>query len=260
MLPITNIRPQREVSYDNRRSRAYQLVLSSITEIGLIEPLVVFRAPLGDYLLLDGHSRLDVLKGMRRTEVECILSADDESYTFNQRVNSIPPVAQHLMILKAVQSGLTEERIAASLRVNISVIRRKRDMLDGICHEAVQLLQTRKVGAASFFLLKRMKPERQVESAKHMIASSVYSATFVRALLTATKSDMLVSQRRAHESEALLKDLKNLEVDLGREALTLTVFRGYVRKLLGNPRVKRYLEREHQDILDALGSGVGGAD
>jgi ParB-like chromosome segregation protein Spo0J len=251
------------------------LVLSSITEIGLIEPLVVFRAPLGDYLLLDGHSRLDVLKGMRRTEVECILSADDESYTFNQRVNSIPPVAQHLMILKAVQSGLTEERIAASLRVNISVIRRKRDMLDGICHEAVQLLQTRKVGAASFFLLKRMKPERQVESAKHMIASSVYSATFVRALLTATKSDMLVSQRRAqnrgsipesdksrfaHESEALLKDLKNLEVDLGREALTLTVFRGYVRKLLGNPRVKRYLEREHQDILDALGSGVGGAD
>jgi ParB-like chromosome segregation protein Spo0J len=229
----------------------------------------------GDYLLLDGHTRLDALKRLGRTEVECILSADDEAYTFNQRVNSIPPVAQHLMILKAIESGLTEERIAASLRVNVSVIRRKRDMLDGICDEAVKLLQTRKVSALGFSLLKKMKPERQIESAKHMIASSVNSATFIRALLAATKSDMLVNQRRpqkqssipesvknqfAQESESLLKDLKNLEADLGKEALTLTVFRGYVRRLIGNPRVQRYLEREHKEILEALGSGISRAD
>jgi alkylhydroperoxidase family enzyme len=68
-----------------------------------------------------------------------------------------------------------------------------------------------------------MKPARQIESAKLMIASSVNSASFVRALLLATKCDMLVNQRRSQkqatlsetarthftqETEALLKDLK----------------------------------------------------
>jgi ParB-like chromosome segregation protein Spo0J len=270
-LPVTSIRPQHEVTYDHRRGRCYQQIASSVNEIGLIEPLVVFRASPGDYLLLDGHSRLDALKRIGRTEVECILSSDDEAYTFNQRVNSIPSVAQHLMILKAIENGLTEERIAASLRVNVSVINRKRDMLDGICDEAVKLLQTRKVSALSFSLLKKMKPERQIESAKHMVASSVNSATFVRALLAATKSDLLVNQRKpqkrpiipestkaqfAQESDALLKDLKGLEADLGKEALTLTVFRGYVRRLVRNTRVKRYLEREHKEILEVLGSEI----
>jgi ParB-like chromosome segregation protein Spo0J len=274
-LPVASIRPQRELTYDHRRARCYQQVVSSIKDIGLIEPLIVFKVSPEDYLLLDGHSRLDALKQIGRTEVECILSTDDEAYTFNQRVNSIPPVAQHLMILKAIENGLTEERIAASLRVNVKAIIKKRDMLEGICKEAVTLLQTRKVSWLAFSLLKRMKPERQMESAKHMIASSVYSATFTRALLAATKSDMLVNQRRpqkktlipesdknkfAQESEALLKDLKDLEFDLGREALTLTVFRGYVRKVIGNPRVRRYLEREHKEILEALGSGICGAD
>jgi ParB-like chromosome segregation protein Spo0J len=270
-LPVTSIRPQREILYDHRRSTSYQQIVSSINEIGLIEPLVVFQEAPGEYMLLDGHLRLDALKRMGRTEVECILSDDDEAYTYNRRVNSIPPVAQHLMILKAIANGLTEERIAASLRVDVSAIRRKRNMLDGICDEAVKLLQTRKVSALSFSLLKKMKPARQVESAKHMIASSVNSASFVRALLLATKSDLLVSQptsqkkvilpesTRTHfaqESETLLKDLKDLEADLGREALTLTVFRGYVRRLLANPRVQRYLEREHKEILNALGGGL----
>jgi ParB-like chromosome segregation protein Spo0J len=274
-LSIASIRPQREVTSDHKRSRYYQQVVSSIKEIGLIEPLIVFQVSSEEYLLLDGHLRLDALRQIGRAEVECILSADDEAYTFNQRVNSISPVAQHLMILKAIESGVTEERIAASLRVNVSVIRRKRNMLDGICDEAVKLLQTRNVGAAGFNLLRKMRPERQVESAKHMIASSVNSSTFIRALLIATKTEMLVDQRKvskrsfipesakelfAQESETLLRDLKGLEDDLGKEALTLTVFRGYVRRLVGNPRVKRYLEREHKEILEALASGANKAD
>ena len=56
----------------------------------------------------------------------------------------------------------------------------------------------------------------------------------------------------AHESETLLKDLKSLQAGLGKEALTLTVFRGYIRRLVGNPKVQRYLHRKHQDILEVL--------
>jgi hypothetical protein len=54
------------------------------------------------------------------------------------------------------------------------------------------------------------------------------------------------------ESETLLTDLKKFEADLGREALTLTVFQGYIRRLLVNTRVTRYLKRKHNDLLTAL--------
>jgi ParB-like chromosome segregation protein Spo0J len=50
-LPVASIRPQREITYDNRRARCYQQIASSINEIGLIEPLVVFQVSRGDLLV-----------------------------------------------------------------------------------------------------------------------------------------------------------------------------------------------------------------
>ena len=218
-------------------------------------------------MLLDGHIRLLILKNMGTQMVQCIVSTDDEAYTYNRRVNSIPPVIQHLMLLKALDSGLSEERVAATLKVNISIIRRQRNMLTGVCKEAIEILQTKQVSAATFSLLKRMKPIRQMEAAEHMVISATYSSTFVRALLYATKSDLLISLPRktastdleettrvqfAKEGEALLKDLRSLESDLGAEMLTLTVYQGYIGKLLSNQRVNRYLHRKHPEILNVL--------
>lgn len=266
-LPIGSIRPQKEVVYDQRRVLFYRQIAASIEEVGVIEPLVVCAANDGGYLLLDGHMRLDVLKRKGVTEVDCLISTDDESYTYNRRVNSITSVAQHVMLIKALDSGLSEERIATSLRVNVSELRRKRDMLNGISDEVVSLLQTRQVSAKTFSILKRMKPPRQIEAAKHMVANSVFSTSFARALLYATKSEQLVKQLKpkkksclpeatktlfAQESDTLLKDLKTLESELGKEALTLTVFRGYIRRLIGNQRARRYLERKHRELLGAL--------
>jgi hypothetical protein len=116
-----------------------------------------------------------------------------------------------------------------------------------------------------------MKPIRQLEAAEHMIANSVFSATFVRALLYATKSELLVNPSKAwkraglpettktvfaQESDTLLKDLKALETKLGKEVLTLTVFRGYVRRLISNPSTRRYLGRRHSDLLGALDASL----
>jgi ParB-like chromosome segregation protein Spo0J len=273
-IPIEQIIPQREVTNDQTKGVFYKQILASLDEIGLIEPLVVYPRKPGEYLLLDGHMRLTALKATGKTDVLCILAYDDEGYTYNRRVNSIPPVAQHLMLLKAIENGLTEERIARSLHVDISSIRRKRDLLNGICEEAVELLHTRKVSARVFYILKKMKPLRQVEAVEHMIASSIYSATFVKALLYTTKAELLVDRAKARsnsilpeitkhlfsqESETLLRDLKGLEAELGREALTLTVFQAYVTRLLKNARVLRYLERKHPEILGVLQTRTMGA-
>ena len=52
--------------------------------VGMVEPLVVWRQRDGNYLLLDGHNRLSrssMEAGAK--EAECIVSTDDEAYTYN---------------------------------------------------------------------------------------------------------------------------------------------------------------------------------
>jgi len=164
-IPLAHIIPQSSISPEIRAGVAFRQIAASVREIGLIEPLAVFQRLENEYLLLDGHIRLDVLKDRGATEAKCILATDDESYTYNRRVNSIPPIAQHLMLLEALQNGLTEERIAKSLDVDISVIRRKRDMLNGICSEVVTMLKDFKLNANVFSVMKKMKPLRQIEVA-----------------------------------------------------------------------------------------------
>ena len=266
-IPLDQILPQANVTRETKASAAYRQITASIKEIGLIEPLAVFQKGPMEYLLLDGHLRLEVLREVGVKQAKCILATDDESYTYNRRINAIPPIAQHLMLLEALRNGLTEERIAKSLDVDISVIRAKRDMLNGICDEAIEMLRDYKLNAKLFSVMRKMKPLRQVEVAEHMIANSAFSYTFIKALLYGTKADGLVEapkhreakpamdaamNRFARESDLLLSDLKGLEESFGKDALTLTICQKYVERLLKNPKVVRYLERKHSESLDAL--------
>ena len=60
LVPITNILPLKQVKPVMRSSQKYQQVLSSVREVGIIEPLIVFphNGQSDTYLLLDGHVRL----------------------------------------------------------------------------------------------------------------------------------------------------------------------------------------------------------
>ena len=57
----------------------------------------------------------DGLRDRGVTEVACLISTDDEAFTYNNRVNSIAIIQEHKMILKAIENGVSEERIAKSL-------------------------------------------------------------------------------------------------------------------------------------------------
>jgi len=119
VLPVQNILTQREIQPSYRKSPTYLQIAASLEHVGLIEPVVVFPKGPNEYLLLDGHTRLDILKRRGVAEVRAIFASDDEAYTYNKRVNHAPPVAQHFMILKALKNGVSEERIAAALNVNV---------------------------------------------------------------------------------------------------------------------------------------------
>ena len=267
VVAIGSITPQKQISGMSRRSSLYKQIAASLQHVGLIEPLVVFPRGAGDYLLMDGHTRLDILKRKGATEVSVIFAIDDEAYTYNKRVNHLPPVAQHFMILKALKNGVSEERIAVSLNVNVSNIRKKRDMLVGICPEVVELLRNSHVTADAFGVLRKMRPIRQIEAAEHMIASGTFSVLFAKALLEVTRPELLLEPPSSRsieagsagaralleqENDSLLKDLKNIEASYGADILTLSIVLGYIERLLANVRIERHLMKYHSDILLSL--------
>ena len=271
VLPIASIALQKAIHPAFRKSQTYRQIAASLEQVGLIEPVVVFPKGADDYLLLDGHVRIDILKGRGVANVRAIFATDDESYTYNKRVNHAPPVAQHFMILKALSNGVSEERIAASLNVNVANIRKRRDMLDGICPEVVEILKTKHVTADAFAALRKMKPFRQIEAAEHMMASGTYSVKFAEALLAVTRPEFLLKQLNGkqleanskgarvmleQETESLVRDLKAVEDSYGTDILALTVICGYIERLLENARVERHLSKHQPDILNTLRSSL----
>jgi RepB plasmid partitioning protein/ParB-like nuclease domain len=257
-LPTTSINAQRETTPAMQRTSCYRQIASSLEHVGLIEPLVVFKQSDGKFLLIDGNTRFAILKSRGIAEVACILATDDESYTYNRRVSYVPPIAQHFMPLRVLENGVSEERVAAALNVDIRTIRQRKDLLKGICPEVVKLLGPRRLSIKVFSALRKMKPLRQIESAEHMIASNKFTMPFISAILQITKPEMLnisgpkgttrtqngtVQSLLEREHEGLVRDLKGVENSFGVDMLTLAVALRYLERIMRNTKIKKYLER-----------------
>ena len=82
VVPIAKILPVKSLRKSVKDSQKYRQIAASIAEVGLVELPVVTRHhdPPGSYLLLDGHLRVEILKDIGKTEVECLISTDDEDY------------------------------------------------------------------------------------------------------------------------------------------------------------------------------------
>jgi hypothetical protein len=184
--------PRKIVSAALKHTAKYRQIKASLEKVGLIEPLVVY--PLGGdlYQLLDGHVRAIILQDLGVTGISCLIATEQEAYNYNKRVNELTTVQEHHMILKAIRSGVSEERIAAVLHVNVTDIRQKRDLLNGICPEVAEILKHRDMSVDAFKVLKKMTACRQVEAADLMNSASNYSISFAKALLAATKPEDLV--------------------------------------------------------------------
>lgn len=176
-LKIENLQPLRLVTERMKQSKKYRQILSSWPMVGLVENPVV--TPIvgnkGKYLILDGHMRVEAIKSFGETEVDCLLSKEDESFTYNRKVTRLAPVQEHRMILNAIDRGVSEEKLAKALNLNISSIREKRNLLLGICDETVELLKDKQCPARTFRLLKKVLPIRQVEAAELMVAMNNFS-------------------------------------------------------------------------------------
>lgn len=265
-IPVADVLPVRVLNKSIKCSRKYTQITASIREIGLVEPPVVARNgdASGSWLLLDGHVRIEVLKDLGQEQVECLVSTDDEAFTYNKRISRIAPIQEHRMILKAIERGVSEEKIAAALDLNPRSIQRKVKLLDGICPEAVAILKDKACTAAVFITLRKMIPLRQIEAAELMVNANNYSVAYISAILAGTPQAQLVEAnkpkringvtpqavaRMEKELARLQEGIKQIQDTYGQDHLQLTVLRGYVAKLLGNARVVRYLMQTRPEFL-----------
>lgn len=208
--------------------------------------------------------RLEILKESGRNAVDCLVAIDDEAFTYNHKVNQLSPIQEHYMILKVLNLGVSEDRIAKAINVDVSLIRKKRDLLEGICPEAIELLKHTRTSPDAFHQIRKVKPMRQIEIAELMVASNNYSASYAKCLYIATPAEQQIEPaqpkdangfnaddiaRMEREMESVTQDFRLIEESHGKNVLNLVLVVGYLKKLLDNARVVRYLSRYRPEVL-----------
>jgi hypothetical protein len=100
--------------------------------------------------------------------------------------------------------------------------------------------------------------------AELMVSANNFTCGYVEALVLATPKDQMVNPdeprkkkgllpeqiaKMEEEMQSLERDLKAVEESYGENMLNLTLARGYIKKLLENGKVTRFLRGNFAEIL-----------
>jgi hypothetical protein len=142
-------------------------------------------------------------------------------------------------------------------------------LLDGINEEAVDLLKDKVISPNAIRLLKKVTGLRQIEIAELMVSANNFTKVYAEALVLGTPKDELVNPevpkkkqgmtreqiaKMELEMETIERDLKAVEKSYGENMLSLTVIRGYIKRLLENAKVVKFLTGNHREILSEFES------
>ena len=140
-------------------------------------------------------------------------------------------------------------------------------MIEGICKEAVDLLKNKDISPTALKVLQKVQPMGQIEMAELMVGTGSYTISYAQALYAATPKDQLVKTDKPKETNGLSveditkmekemekvgRDFKQIEESHGQDVLNLVLAQGYLKKLLGNANVVRYLSKNYLDIFEEL--------
>ena len=268
MLGLDDLLPSKKLPDGAMGSRKFQQIKASIMEVGLIEPLSVAKPdPYKDeFLLLDGHLRVLALKELGESEAPCLVAKDDETFSYNNRINRLSTIQEHYMLRRAIDRGVSKERLARAFNLDIRSIDKRINLLEGVTAGAVVLLRDQQFNPEVARVLRKMRPERQVEAVELMIAANAITVSYAEALLNATPPEQLAEHSRPpkikptvgpeqmakmeREMEKVQGQCRQVEQTYGADLLHLVVAKGYLTKLLGNEAVRRYLTLQQPEILE----------
>ena len=264
-LALEDILPMRQLKAPEKNIHRYKTIMASIKVVGLVEPLVVYPqkdAP-GKYMLKNGHLRYFALKDLGETAADCIIATDDECYTYNARISRLPPIQEHKMIVKAVNSGVSPERLAAALNLPLRVVQASLNLLNGIHADAAELLKDKNISPKAIRLFKQVNGLRQIEMAEMMVQANNFFAGYAEAMVLGTAKHQRVNPdepkkkagmsaddiaRMESEMESLERELKAVTDNYRENMFTLQTAHTYIKSLLKNAKVIRYLNANHAEI------------
>lgn len=168
------------------------------------------------------------------------------------------------MIMKAIKHGVSPERIAAALNLKVDRVRDTMNLLNGIHPEAVEILKDKQIAYNAIRFFKRVTSLRQIEMAELMVSANIFTGGYAEALVMGTPKNQLINPdkpkqikglsaeelaRMEQEMKAVEPNFKAVEESYGENVLNLTLARGYVKKLLLNAKVVRFLSAKHPDVF-----------
>ncbi len=269
-IPLFLLSSSKALPKNIKQSQKYKQILSSITVVGLVEPLVVYPSKDNDgrFNIIDGHLRVEVFKDLQISNAPCLIATFEDTFSYNKRVSRLNSIYEHKMILKAVDSGVSLKKLSEALGISEKTIKDRFRMLEGICPEVIQLLMDKDVPRTVFSLLKKMQPIRQIDVAQSMINLNNYTYNFVYSMLSYTSEELLVSKKINKNSidQDKIETIKKLQNDLfifdsrkkelqnsyAENSLQLVVIKSHIQKLLSNSKVINWLYDKKPEYLKQL--------
>ncbi|QHM74228.1 hypothetical protein C7M52_00151 [Mixta theicola] len=267
-IPVESLTPSKQLPVNVKLSQKYKQIVLSVKELGLVEPVAVCFQDSGKVIkILDGHLRVEALKELFIPTVPCIISPDEEAYTYNKHVNRLSVIQEQKMLRIAVEAGVPVEMLSAALGITPTILSARFRLLDGISEEAVVLLSDKHVPRALFEVLKKMKPARQLEVINIMSTLNNYTRRFALSLLQGTPTEQLVKnknsridtrdhkasiERLEREMAAVQIDTEKLSDDYGCNNLKLVIIKTHIKKLLDNAKVLHWLMDNNPEYLSQL--------
>ena len=168
------------------------------------------------------------------------------------------------MIVKAVNQGVSVERLAAALNLPVRVVRAFMNLLQGIHEDVAEMLKDKNISPQTIKLFRKVNGVRQIAIAELLVASDNYTNSYVEALILGTPEDQQVAvvkdkkrkgfsqetiARLKDEMTTLERDFKAVETSYGQNVLHLTLAGTYIRSLLANAHVARFLSTPQPGIF-----------
>lgn len=255
------------LNYD--RSEKFIQIKCTLKAIGLIEPILIYiDGDKNEIKILDGHLRIEALKELGETKVECLVSTVYDTYTPNTKVNQVTIIQIQKMLKDAIKAGVPIELLSSSLNVSVESLKGKISILNGISPKVIEILNDKNVPKATFQALKKMVPLRQLECAHLMIKFDNFSKNFSHSLLQSSPKETLVetlsktpASKEGHKKiiERLEKEMAHVHVDAdklketyGSNSLKLTIIISHIKTLLENQVLFRWMHKNKPDLLNEL--------
>lgn len=169
------------------------------------------------------------------------------------------------MIVRAIEHGVTADQISKALGIDVGKIKASVNLLDGIDGEAVDLLKDKPITATALKLFRKAKPIRQVDMAQLMVSGNNYTRAYAEALIVGTPPEQLVGGNKAKNTHGISddeitrmeKEMETLEQDyrlhqdkFGENSLHLNATQRYVKRLLENTKIKRFVGNRYPELLE----------